>query len=108
MDTQGLAKISKALSDPTRLRIYEIIAAKDEVICGKLIENKCISAGTVSHHLKVLSEAGLIESRREGQFIYNRALPAKMKEYTNALAKLSKAAITKRSFPLLPNRPRKV
>jgi ArsR family transcriptional regulator len=92
MDTQGLAKISKALADPTRLRIYEMIAAKGEIICGELIENKCISAGTVSHHLKVLSEAGLIESRREGQFIYNRALPEKMQEYTAALAKLSKVA----------------
>jgi ArsR family transcriptional regulator, arsenate/arsenite/antimonite-responsive transcriptional repressor len=92
METQKLAKISKALSDPTRLRIYEMIAAKGEVICGDLVENKCISAGTVSHHLKVLSEAELIDSRREGQFIYNRALPATMVEYTNALTKLSKTA----------------
>lgn len=92
MDTQGLAKISKALSDPTRLRIYEMIAAKGEIFCGEIVENESISAGTVSHHLRVLAEAELIESRREGQFIYNRLLPDTMREYTIALAELSKIA----------------
>ena len=84
-----MAKISKALADPSRLRIYECIATKGEIFCGELVERENLAPGTVSHHLKVLVEAGLIESRREGQFIYNRSLPETIREYTAALAKLS-------------------
>ncbi len=42
-----------------------------------------------SHHLKVLSDADLIESRREGQFIYNRARPETIREYSAALKKIA-------------------
>ena len=42
-----------------------------------------------SHHLKVLSDADLIDSRREGQFIYNRARPETIREYSAALKKIA-------------------
>jgi ArsR family transcriptional regulator, arsenate/arsenite/antimonite-responsive transcriptional repressor len=90
MDTTEVAKISKALADPTRLQIYEQIAAKPEMYCGEIIEHHELSPGTVSHHLKVLLEANLIECRREGQFVYNRAIPETMRAYTQALTKLSR------------------
>ena len=48
-----------------------------------------VTPATVSHHLKVLSEAGLIECRRRGQFIYNELVPETLAEYTKALAKLA-------------------
>jgi ArsR family transcriptional regulator len=95
MDQKELAKISKALSDTTRLRMYEEISSRPEMYCGQLKKKCPLTPGTISHHLKVLAEANLIESRREGQFIYNRALPQTMREYTQALAKMagkSKAA----------------
>jgi ArsR family transcriptional regulator len=90
MDQKELAKISKALSDPTRLRIYEEISSRPEMYCGQLMKKCPLTPGTISHHLKVLAEANLIESRREGQFIYNRALPETMREYTQALARMVK------------------
>jgi ArsR family transcriptional regulator, arsenate/arsenite/antimonite-responsive transcriptional repressor len=89
MTTNEVAKISKALADPTRLQIYESIAAQPEMYCGEIIERYGLAPGTVSHHLKTLVEAGLIECRREGQFVYNRALPETMREYTQALSRMS-------------------
>jgi ArsR family transcriptional regulator, arsenate/arsenite/antimonite-responsive transcriptional repressor len=91
MNNERLAKIAHALSDPTRLRIFETIAAKKEVNCGNLTCQHDLAPGTVSHHLKTLSDAGLIESRREGQFIYNRALPETLTEYAESLARLAGA-----------------
>jgi ArsR family transcriptional regulator, arsenate/arsenite/antimonite-responsive transcriptional repressor len=84
-----VAKISKALADPTRLRIYEAIAGCQEMFCGELVEKYGLTPGTISHHLKVLAEANLIESRREGQFIYNRSRPETIQEYGQALAKMA-------------------
>src|SRR5580692_2570385 len=89
MTEKELAKISKALGDPTRLRIYETIASGGEVSCSQ-VNNVCgLTAGTISHHLRVLAEANLIESRREGQFIYNRSVPETIWEYTRALTKIA-------------------
>jgi len=90
MDLAKVAKISKALADPTRLRIYQKIVAKPEVFCGELAACGGLTPGTISHHLKTLAEAGLIESRREGQFIYNRALPKALREYAAAVQGLAR------------------
>jgi len=92
MDRTEVAKISKALADPTRLQIYEQIAANPEMYCGEILERHELSPGTVSHHLKILLGANLIECRREGQFVYNRAIPETMREYTQALTRLSRPA----------------
>ena len=88
MDQKELAHIAKALSDPARLRIYQAISSRSEMYCGELAKKCPLTAGTISHHLKILAEAKLIESRREGQFIYNRALPGTMREYTRTLARM--------------------
>ena len=89
MNGNELAKISKALADPTRLRIYEAIAGCKEMFCGELVEKYGLTPGTISHHLKVLAEANLIESRRDGQFIYNRSRPETLREYSQAVAKMA-------------------
>lgn len=91
MDQKELAKISKALSDPTRLSIYEAISSRPEMYCGELLKNCPLTPGTISHHLRILAEANLIECRREGQFIHNRVRPATMRGYTRTLAKLGRA-----------------
>jgi ArsR family transcriptional regulator len=87
MDSEHLVRISKALADPARLRIYQAISAKNEVFCSELVEQEGLAPGTVSHHLKILAEAQLIECRRDGQFVYNRAIPDTMARYAQALAK---------------------
>lgn len=90
MDRTEVAKISKALADPTRLKIYEKIAAHPDTICGALVEEFKLSPATVSHHLKVLSEANLIETRRDGQFIHNCAVIETLKKFTQALTGICK------------------
>lgn len=89
MKPTELAKIAKALSDPTRLRIYGEISACNEIFCGELVEKHGLTPGTISHHLKVLADAKLIECRREGQFIYNRVLPGTIREYTRSLLRIA-------------------
>ena len=96
MTTDELAKISKALADPTRLQIYESIAANPNTYCGEITNKHDLSPGTVSHHLKVLMEARLIECRRDGQFIHNRVLPETMREYTQTLFRLARPGKSER------------
>ena len=90
MDTNQLAKIAKALADPTRLQIYGKIAANPNTCCGEITEQQGLSPATISHHLKVLNESGLIECRREGQFVHSRVVPEAMREYTQALARMAR------------------
>jgi ArsR family transcriptional regulator, arsenate/arsenite/antimonite-responsive transcriptional repressor len=89
MDQKELAKISKALSDPTRLSIYEAISSRPEMYCGELAGKCPLTAGTISHHLRILAEAHLIESWREGQFIYNRSRPETIRQYSKALMRIA-------------------
>jgi ArsR family transcriptional regulator len=90
MKPAELAKIAKALSDPTRLRIYQSISACPEMFCGEIVKAYRLTPGTVSHHLKVLAEANLIECRREGQFIYNRSRPKTIRAYTRSLVGITR------------------
>jgi ArsR family transcriptional regulator len=96
MDSKDVAKISKALADLTRLQIYESIAGCDEMFCGELVEKYALTPGTISHHLKILGEADLIESRRDGQFVYNRSRPETLREYSRAVAKMADAGARKK------------
>jgi ArsR family transcriptional regulator, arsenate/arsenite/antimonite-responsive transcriptional repressor len=90
MDRSGVERISKALADETRLRIFEAISATKRIKCGDLVSMRGVTPATVSHHLKVLSEAGLIACRREGQFVYSQAVPKTIAAYTRALAKITR------------------
>jgi ArsR family transcriptional regulator, arsenate/arsenite/antimonite-responsive transcriptional repressor len=86
MDHAQIERISKALGDQTRLMIYEAIAGSEQMNCSEIVSLGGVTPATVSHHLKTLADAGLIESRRDGQFVYNKALPETMNEYLRSLA----------------------
>src|SRR6184192_4748842 len=90
MDRSQIEKISKALADATRLKIFEAISANHQMNCGEIGSMRGVTPATVSHHLKILSEAELIACRREGQFVYSHALPETIAAYTQALAKMSR------------------
>lgn len=90
MDRSEVEKISKALADETRLRIFEAISGAREMTCGQIVSMRGVTPATVSHHLKILSEAGLITCRRQGQFVYNEAVPETIAAYTRALAKIAR------------------
>lgn len=89
MNRSEIEKISKALADETRLRIFEAISATGHMNCGEIVSMRGVTPATVSHHLKILSEAKLIACRREGQFVYSRAVPRTIAAYTRALAKIT-------------------
>lgn len=67
MNSKELTRIARALADPTRLSLFRAIAEQGELTCGELAERFPIAQSTVSHHLNVLMNAGLIEMRKQGQ-----------------------------------------
>lgn len=77
------------MADATRLRIFEAISAKKEMVCGELVAMRDVTPATISHHLKVLADAGLIECRRKGQFVHNRVVPETITEYSHALVQIA-------------------
>ena len=83
---QHVMKITKALADPTRFRILQAIANTQERCCGELARDFPITQATVSQHFKVLTEAGLVEARREGQCNYSRMRRDVFDAYQRTLA----------------------
>jgi len=89
MTDDEAAQIGKALGDPNRLAIYtQISQCSDELYCGEMHAKNAISPATLSHHLKVLSELGLITFRKEGLNVYYRAIPEKFSGYIRYLTNL--------------------
>ncbi|MFC8236433.1 ArsR/SmtB family transcription factor [Streptomyces sp. NPDC056707] len=83
-DAIDLARMFKALSDPVRLRLLSLIASHEggEACVCDLTGPFDVSQPTISHHLKVLREAGLVGSERRATWVYYWVLPT-------ALARLS-------------------
>lgn len=78
-------RIAKALADPRRFAILQRIASIDECPNQSLCDCFPVSKATVSHHLKELTNAGLIETEREGQYMSVRARTDVLKAYTQEL-----------------------
>ena len=76
-----------ALADPARLRVLSLLASAEagEVCACDLVEPVGRSQPTVSHHLKVLSEAGLIVGDKRGRWIWYRAVPERLAQLRAAL-----------------------
>jgi ArsR family transcriptional regulator len=86
MNDAEAAQIGKALGDPNRLAIYSDLAKHKELFCGEMHCKHPISGATLSHHLKVLTDLGLITYRKEGLNMYYRAVPEKFGAYLQYLA----------------------
>lgn len=69
-DADRLAGMFKALGDPVRLRMAAMIAASPELCVCEITPAFELSSATISHHLKTLREAGLIDCERRGTFVY--------------------------------------
>jgi ArsR family transcriptional regulator len=70
-----LAAAFKALADPTRVAIVNRLAAAEEVCVCDLTDAFELTQPTISHHLRVLREAGLVEAERRGTWSYYRLVP---------------------------------
>src|SRR5262245_8585409 len=75
-----LAAVFKALADPPRVAIVNRLAAAPEVCVCDLAAAFELSQPTVSHHLKLLRDAGLVESERRGTWAYYRLVPAAIEQ----------------------------
>jgi ArsR family transcriptional regulator len=90
MDATQFQRIAKALADPRRLEILEIISALGEsenLCCGAVVDKFPVAQATISHHLRELADASLIETRAEGQFKRLRAKPEVLSDYLDELAR---------------------
>ncbi len=63
-------RIAKALADPTRVAVLEAIGREEECPCQSLRSAFPVSKATISHHIKELVRAGLVDARREGQYLH--------------------------------------
>jgi len=86
LDESNLIRIAKAISDPTRFAILKAIASREEVSCGQLAELFPVAQATVSHHLSVLVNAGLVEMRKQGQHHYFRLERLTVQRFSEQLA----------------------
>ncbi|MFG1375931.1 ArsR/SmtB family transcription factor [Xanthobacter autotrophicus] len=66
-DRSALVERLRALAHPVRLRVLETLAGLDRCVCGEIVRGLPLAQSTVSQHLKVLTDSGLIRSRTEGQ-----------------------------------------
>ncbi len=90
IDELRAVQIARAFGDHTRFLIYKHIAELKEMRCQDICLGTSVRASTVSHHLRVLSGSGLIESRREGQGVYYRAVSNVLRAYVNYLRTLER------------------
>lgn len=92
----ALAARFKAVADPTRLRLLSLIAAHtggEACVCD-LTAGFDLSGPTISHHLKVLREAGLITGERRGTWIYYRVVPAMLATLAQVLTPADELEVT--------------
>ncbi|GAA2814045.1 ArsR/SmtB family transcription factor [Kribbella solani] len=81
------AAVFKALSDPIRLRLMSIIASAGEQVCVcDITPHFEVSGPTISHHLRVLREAGLVDCERRGTWVYYWPIPQRLKWISELLS----------------------
>jgi ArsR family transcriptional regulator len=92
-----LADAFKVLSDPARLQLLSCIAAQPDgeaCVCD-LVEPLGVGQPTVSHHLKVLNQAGLVDREKRGTWVFYKVVPDRLESLRSALAPLTPASSAK-------------
>jgi ArsR family transcriptional regulator, arsenate/arsenite/antimonite-responsive transcriptional repressor len=85
-EAERMAKIAKALGDPVRLQLVDVLRKHAGKVCVcELVPLFDLSQPTVSHHLKVLRDAGIVESERQGLWAYYYVKPDAVKELSQWL-----------------------
>lgn len=93
-DLAGLSQTLRVLVDPNRLRILRLLTRQEMCVCD-VMDQLGLGQSLVSHHLSVLKRIGLVQDRREAQWVYYSVVPEKLDELRQALAFLLDA----RSLP---------
>jgi ArsR family transcriptional regulator len=98
-DAEALATAFKAIADPGRLRLLSFIASQpgaETCVCN-LVEPLGLAQPTVSHHLKVLTDAGLLARERRGTWMFYRLVPERVEALRQALALPAEMPAAKRT-----------
>ena len=92
-EADQLARTLKALADPTRLRLLSMVAAHQsgEACVCELIEPVGLSQGTVSHHMKVLVDAGFLTREQRGKWAYYAVVPGALEAIALSIATPARA-----------------
>ena len=85
VEASDMAQIFGALSDPARLRMLSLIASQEEVCSCALEEPLAKSQPTISHHTRILAEAGLITGEKRGRWMWWRVVPERLKAVARIL-----------------------
>jgi len=80
-----LAKVLAALADPVRLQLVSLVAANGEICSCDLLDPLAKSQPTISHHTKVLVDAGLLSGRKEGRWTWWSLVPGRLDQIRLAL-----------------------
>ena len=83
------ARIFKALCDENRVKILEMLKSGENCAC-KLLDELNVSQPTFSHHMKILCDSGLVDSRRDGKWTYYRISESGCDNAIRVLAELTK------------------
>lgn len=83
-----LAELAKALGHPLRVRILQILARRKTCICGDLVDELPVAQSTVSQHLKMLKEAGLVQGEIDGPRVCYCIAPGVLEELKVLVSKL--------------------
>lgn len=86
---EEIAELAKALGHPMRVRILRILLEQEECMCGQICDQLPIAQSTVSQHLKVLREAGLIHGEVDGPRTCYCADPARIERVQALLGRLT-------------------
>lgn len=86
-DAEELATAFKVLADPVRLRLLSLIAARDGETCAcELVDVLDRTQPTISHHLAVLHDAGLLAREKRGRWVWYRTVPERLAALRDSLA----------------------
>ena len=93
---ERLVELFRALGHPARMRIVRILAERNSCICGELVGELPLAQATVSQHLKVLKDAGIVTGEVEGPAVCYYLAPGALTELHDAVGQLAADPTTER------------
>ena len=100
-ESTRLVGLAKALSDPNRVEILRVLAAQDGPVCAcDIVDSLDLSQPTVSHHLKTLKDAGLLESEKRGLWMFYSLRPDAGEQLGRLSGLVSTGAAASKSHPV--------
>jgi ArsR family transcriptional regulator len=85
---EELAQLAWALAHPARVRIMRLLLSQNACLCGEIVDRLPLAQSTVSQHLKILKESGLVQGEVEGPKVCYCVNPRKLKELKKLIASL--------------------